>query len=187
MRRIVAVDVDQTIVDTAYPWWQWLENISGKGLPYDVVSSTYDFTKMYETELREMGIDGLDYWRQKNLYDDLEPLPYAVEALELVSKIGDVIFVSVLKGDHHKSKYYFLKKHFPFMQGLIGTKEKRFVHCDMAIDDRNENLDQFRKYNNCEIVRFDTPHGQYIKDPEDTIVLENWREFLTKVEEVVNC
>lgn len=89
--------------------------------------------------------DPLDFWRDENLYDNLVPMEGAVEKLEQLSKYFGIVFVSRLKGNHHRSKVYFLKKHFPFMTGFIGTHEKYLLNDSLVamVDDLEDNLVKF--------------------------------------------
>lgn len=89
--------------------------------------------------------DPLDFWRDENLYDNLVPMEGAVEKLGLLSKYFGIVFVSRLKGNHHRSKVYFLKKFFPFMTGFIGTHEKYLLNDSLVamVDDLEDNLSKF--------------------------------------------
>lgn len=89
--------------------------------------------------------DPLDFWRNEYLYDNLEPMSGAVEKLEALSKYFNIVFVSRLKGNHHRSKVYWLKKHFPFMTGFVGTHEKWILNDSLVamIDDLPDNLVKF--------------------------------------------
>lgn len=159
--KILAVDVDLTVVDSAFHWWKWLEEKTNAGLSYDLVSRYYDFTIPYAPLWASMGLSGtpLDFWRGEHVYDQMTPLEGSVEALMNIKKLGwNICFVSALKGLHHKSKYEFLERNFPFMDGFAGTKEKWMVNADAIIDDRNRFLNMF----NSDIIRIKkiTPHDQ---------------------------
>lgn len=146
MSKILAVDVDGVVVDTLTLYKQVAPSLS----------------------------DPLDFWRDEALYDNLLPMKEAVEKLEQLSEYFDIVFVSRLKGSHHKSKVYFTKKWFPFQQGFIGTHEKWILNGSVVamIDDLEDNL-----------VRFD-PHkrvhfgqGQY-KDWNTFDVPKFCKEYL---------
>lgn len=89
--------------------------------------------------------DPLDFWRDETLYDNLEPMKAAVEKLEALSQYFNIVFVSRLKGNHHRSKVYFLKEHFPFMAGFVGTHEKYILNDSLLamVDDLEDNLVKF--------------------------------------------
>lgn len=115
--RLIGVDVDGVLVDTH---------------------------SLYKEASKHLE-DPLDFWRAEDLYDNLTPMNGAVEKLEQLSQYFDIVFISRLKGNHHKSKVGFCKKHFPFMAGFIGTHEKWLMNDSVLamIDDLPENLIKF--------------------------------------------
>jgi len=115
--RLLGIDVDGVVVDTLTLYKQASPNLE----------------------------DPLDFWRDKNLYDNLAPMEGAVEKLEQLSKYFGIVFVSRLKGNHHRSKVYFLKKHFPFMTGFVGSHEKWILNDSLVamVDDLEDNLRLF--------------------------------------------
>lgn len=167
MRKVLGVDVDLTVVDTGRAWMKWLDELTGRNLCYELDISyqdnntPYDLTKLYSPWL-ENTVDGYDFWRQPNLYDSLLPEMGVVETLSTLSKGGwDIVFVSTVKGFHGKSKYYWLKRHFPFMAGALWTKEKHYVACDAIIDDRNKILNKMPEHVKCY-----RPYTIYTQDEE---------------------
>lgn len=152
-KPVLGVDVDITVVDTGKVWLERLEQKCGKlprGLP-EVLPYNLG-------ELWGIPDSGMDFWRQRNLYDGLTPREHAVSTLEMLSEYWDIVFVSSIKGDHHKSKVEFLKKHFPFMSGFIATKEKQYSRVDMMIDDRIDILNRMPR--DCGVMLFESPYTQ---------------------------
>lgn len=158
---IIGVDIDLTVVRSDHAWFDWCNARStythyaqdfidaGKLIPYN-------FSSLYP----DMDIQlVLDYWRQRDIYDDLTPIAGSVDALSYLSKRHEIVFVSTIKGDHHKSKFGFVDRNFPFLDGFIATKEKKYARVDMLIDDR---LDVLHKVERTGIVpiRFTSPHEQ---------------------------
>lgn len=117
-RRLLGVDVDDTIV--TMDWEAWKAE-------------------------QEVGYDPLDYWRSDTLYDNLQPMDGVVDCLEKLNKHFGIVFVSRLKGFHHKSKVSFVKRHVPFMSGFVGTHEKWILNKSLTalIDDNMDNLKGF--------------------------------------------
>lgn len=134
--RLLGVDVDGVIVDTH---------------------------SIYREEASHLD-DPLDFWRDEHLYDNLIPMKDTVEKLEQLSEYFGIVFISRLKGNHHRSKVYFLKKWFPFMTGFVGTHEKWILNNSLVamIDDLEDNL-----------IKFD-PHKRILFGGED---FRNWNEF----------
>lgn len=146
-RKVVVVDVDLTVVDAVGPWVDYMNKLTGASFELSEGQMyPYNLTGIFKHYLEGDEDIGMlfDYWKQRDVYDGLTPYEGAVEVLGEISKRGyDVVFASVVKGDHSKSKYYFLKKHFPFMAGCVFTREKGYIKADYAIDDRNDHLRQF--------------------------------------------
>lgn len=113
-------------------------------LGIDVDGVVVDTLTLYKQASPQLE-DPLDFWRDENLYDNLVPMDGAVEKLEQLSKYFGIVFVSRLKGNHHRSKVYFLKEHFPFMTGFIGTHEKYLLNDSLVamVDDLEDNLKLF--------------------------------------------
>ena len=177
----IGIDVDIPVVDTPQVWVNWMssvceqyENIPVKDPEYNI--STY-FTP-------PEGRDLMDFWRSCTLYDNLTPRKEAVQSIRDLYDAGNrIIFVSSIKGNHHKSKYNFLKKHFPFMSGFIATKEKHYVDVDVMIDDRTSHLNAFHQQarNDVLCIRYSSPYKQYVEDDENTVVLDAWKDIYYEV------
>ena len=118
--------------------------------------------------------DPLDFWRDENLYDNLVPMEGAVEKLEQLSKYFGIVFVSRLKGNHHRSKVYFLKKHFPFMTGFIGSHEKWILNESLVamVDDLPDNLKGFDPHKR---VWFNSDNS--INNLSVGLVINGWKDF----------
>lgn len=153
MKKIILCDVDLTVVDPIPFWWRWLQIQYGVGLDFDMVKYHYDHTKeklpydvsvLFKNKQGEfpVNIDPSDFWRNEGIYDLMTPIFKSVETLRELSKEYEIRFVSHCKGNHHKSKYEFLKRNFPFMSGFAATKEKYMLHADIFIDDRNDHLNK---------------------------------------------
>jgi 5'(3')-deoxyribonucleotidase len=141
-KKIILCDVDLTVVDPVPDWVDWLNTLTGtnKKLPSSGEIS-YDLGSYWREELEEIGEDGLGFWRQENLYDNLIPDKSAIKHLTALNDNGhEIRFVSHIKGNHHKSKYNFLKRWFPLMTGFAATKEKWMLYGDILIDDRLNHL-----------------------------------------------
>ena len=176
---ILGVDIDLTFVDTGRGWFNWLRDRSELVVPdYDTLVAAgekipYDLSSVF-TDIPPPVT--LDYWRPDNLYDNMEPLPHAVEALRSLKeeKGYKIVFVSTIKGDHHKSKYYMVEHHVPFLDGFIATKEKHFARVDVMIDDR---LNVLEKMDKTPVrIQMNTPFDQYTTW-EPTHKVDNWLDL----------
>lgn len=179
---IIGVDVDLTVVRSDYGWFDWCNKLSEhKHYAQDFIDSDklipYNFSSIYPDLTLEQV---LDYWRQRDIYDNLSPIPGSVEVLSYLSKRHEIVFVSTIKGDHHKSKFQFVDRNYPFMDGFIATKEKKYARVDVMIDDR---LDVLQKVDRAGIIpiQFSSPHEQNSNFALKYVAKDWW-----SIEQVIN-
>jgi 5'(3')-deoxyribonucleotidase len=186
-KPLLGIDVDLTVCPSDEGWLEWLfansKRIKGKyledGIEYNL-STYFDHPEPFE------------YWRTLD-YRQFEPLAGSVDKLKELSQFFDIVFISVGKGTHGKSKYYWLKQHFPFMAGYMATKEKWLMNDSLVaiIDDRLENLEGFDPEKR---ILFNTSYRQTIDIPVSSVIQDwdsiNTEEFcdkyLNKQKEKVN-
>lgn len=130
MKKILAIDVDLTVVDSLSFWKNWYTKITGHDLG-EVSSENNDvetFMKYHD--------DPLEFWRKADLYDDMMPLTEATKYVKKLKELGlEIIFVSSCYPEHERSKRFFLQRNFPYMDGFISTSDKNYVKCDYFVDD----------------------------------------------------
>lgn len=138
-------DVDLTIVRSDLRWLDWLYSNASKedqeaynnlfqGLPL----KPYNLGALFPSVANPM-----DYWNTLD-YSQFEPIEGSVDALARISTYFPIVFQSHVEGTgvHAKSKYYWLKKHYPFMEGFLPTREKYLMNRAIVghIDDRYNHL-----------------------------------------------
>lgn len=169
MKRLISVDCDLTVCPSDKGWGDWL----GEQYGYVKCSMTeYNFGHYYPHVE-----DPFKYWRELD-YFQFQPLEGSIEKLKALSQYFDICFISAHKGQHSKSKYYWLKEHFPFNCGVMLTKEKHLMSGSVIchIDDR---LDMLDKFNHNQRVLFKTPYKQTV-DCSVNMVIDNWKDFNTE-------
>jgi 5'(3')-deoxyribonucleotidase len=140
-QKVIAVDVDLTVVDTLTPWMNWFyartgEHIKNEDGAYDLVPEMNEIIQR-----KGLSFDPFDFWRIGDLYDELVPIPFSMLALASLSQAGHaILFVSSCVPEHTASKQAFLNKWFPYHNGFIATKDKHFVDYDVLVDDRIEHI-----------------------------------------------
>ena len=180
---IIGIDVDLTIVDPIWCEGGWFHHLVQNSHSYDKVTLEKDFNNKqvnYNTceyfDLKD-NFCPYDFWRSKNLYDNIKPYDDAITYINRLIDDGyDVIFVSQIKGDHLKSKTNMLKKYFPNAKGYIYTKEKHFVHTDVMIDDRNKVMNKLQFGTG---ILFETEYTQCEDLLSDRVMLKtgSWEEI----------
>lgn len=174
-RKVIGVDVDLTVADSDVSHWFWLSTISTSDTTYEEDwTSELDYNLGNYFTLPE-GVDSMDFWRSEKVYDkfatfnvngklfnnrEIKPISGSQKALRELKELGyEILFISHIKGNHHKSKVEWLKRYFPFMDGFVATKEKHYVNssCFAFIDDRNNHINQSKSLFN---IKFNTTYQQ---------------------------
>lgn len=158
-KAVLGVDCDVTLVSTDLGWLEWLRKQAPQTYPLgDYEPYPYNLGKLFPNVE-----DPYRYWRELD-YSSFSPLPGSVESLRELSKWFDIVFISQHKGTHGKSKYYWLEEHFPFLKGVILTKEKWILNDSVVamIDDRLEHLEGFDQTKR---ILFETNYTQHVECP----------------------
>lgn len=186
MNKIIAVDVDLTVVSTDEDFYNWcltgipkdqqvnhshekmLNRVrTEQGLYYPEIP--YNLLKLDEFKNAEK-LNISNMWNNSELYDSKEPIKGSVETLHKLKLKGfDIVFVSVCFSGHLDSKVRFLEKHFPFMEGMISTELKHLVRCDYIIEDRSEHL----LTSTAQGIMYSTPYHQGEYQDQHLEILES--------------
>lgn len=188
---IIAVDVDLTVCPVDIYWWKWLNaqyktdfeypdpsHYDQKLLNYDLGDYFYGLPEPYEN------FNSIYYFRSDSLYDYIKyPISESVNGLKNLSSLGHrIVFVSHIKGNHHKSKYRWLKKNFPFMDGFLATQEKEYVKADYLIDDRNSHLNNFKIGNpRSRVIKFKTNFEQCQELDNPCFTTNDWSNISDRI------
>lgn len=178
MSKIIGVDCDLVLSQSDKLWWEWLHRMTGctvnRTIPKE--DAHYNLTKYWNATLSELEIDGMDFWKS-NLYDWVDPVKGSEEALWNLKREGyQVVVVSACKSGHEKSKYRFIKRHFPLVDGVIFTREKHFARVDIFVDDRIDVLNKMPEGVGC--IKFDTRYTQNEDPTRPMITCNGWGEVV---------
>lgn len=173
MRRLLGVDVDLTVVATDQGWFSWLQR-QGQQLyrTGDYEPLPYNLSGLFpQVE------DPYQYWRDLD-YSQFQPIEGCVEALQALSEYVGVVFISRIKGNHTKSKYYWLKEHFPFMTEYVATHGKWVMNNSVVamVEDRKDVLKGFDKEKR---IWFNSPYTQSV-ECETEIQFDKWDDGIVK-------
>lgn len=150
-RKLIAVDVDLTLVDSFTPWLSWVRQTQGRDFqlalyagnpngPYTPGWITHydDMPGFYEKQVPTMKPYDRDsfiaYWQQKDLYQLMAPVKGSVLALQMLAIDHDLVFVTHCFPGHVESKRKFLNTYFG-VHDFVDTKEKHLINYDWIIDD----------------------------------------------------
>jgi len=148
MSLVIAVDVDDTVANLVDPWLARYNRDFNDTLAKESITSwdIASFTKPV------CGKDIYRYLDDPTLYDDVEPIPGALLAIDDMRILGHrVIFVTSAVQKASGRKLEWLRKH-GFLSTLVTERvDKDYVEChdkslvraDVLIDDRYENVKNF--------------------------------------------
>lgn len=126
MGNLIAIDVDNTIIDMNVLWSDWYKS---------KFEETLDLSE-YISKDSEKCL----FWRNSRLYDNLTPTRESIESINrLYSQGYHIVFVSDCFEEHRHSKYLFLNRHFNF-HGFIDISDKFKINYDIIIDDNINNI-----------------------------------------------
>jgi len=166
MKEIVMLDVDETVVSNYIDWTNWYRDQTGDEIDFKTSQNVED-------AMVDHKIDPLDYWKQKDLYDNKSPINGAKLVINKYKKYFDFVFVSNCFSEHMDSKQRFLKKCFgdiPF----INTNSKEYVKCDIFIDDRHYYLHNVKeKQPNTECIQIKALYNK----PQEGYSYLDWNEI----------
>lgn len=181
--KTIIIDIDNTILCPMDKWIAWaLTNANycdEQRYMRDRIKGNVDYNFSNYFDLHE-GVDGLDFFRQEDLYDDMELLPDAKHVITSLSEENTILFVSFSKSWHLKSKFSIIKRNFPWViegerGAFISCKHKHHIPADLFIDDRYELLSKHpAKLKIC----MNTPFTQTEELDENNVTrVDNWNEI----------
>lgn len=152
--KVIGIDVDLTVVNPVPSWLEWYKSKTG----HDLNDEITDQESNLET-LMHRHHDPLSFWRDPNLYDELEPIENSVESITKLYDAGyKIVFISSCFPEHHNSKKLFLKRNFNFPHGFINSGDKGYVRPDIFIDDYKKYLRLVREGNpDCDCIQIQSP------------------------------
>lgn len=172
-KRLLGVDVDMTVCPSDVGWYSWLQKQGQQMYKLgDYEPTPYNLGELFPTI-----IDPHQYWREVD-YNQFSPIKGSVEALEKLSNYFGIVFISRIKGNHTKSKYYWLKENFPFMTEYVATHGKWVMDksIEAMVDDR---LDVLEKFDYNKRVLFETSYTQS-SDCGVALSFNTWNDNIVK-------
>jgi len=161
MAKYFSVDCDLVCVRSDLGWLEWLldnaseEDVRNFNLYHkDKAVFDYNLGKYFPSLNFPM-----QYWNDLD-YDQFEPIEGSVEALERINHYFPVVFTSHIEGGSYgKSKAKWIKKHYPFQNGIIYTREKK-VLCGSVVGHIYDRLSHLKGFEITKRYLFDTKYTQ---------------------------
>lgn len=129
----IGVDVDGVVTPTDEMWYNWCRHWFDEDV---TVPIDYNLLLRFCNNK-----DIMQFWKQDDLYQNVPINPDCREVLQSLHDLGnEIVFVSRITDPHGHSKWDFLKDNFPFMKGVMWTREKWLAGVDVMIDDKLSTL-----------------------------------------------
>ena len=179
-KPILAIDVDEPIVQTGKMWERWLNSHYTMRKEYKLLQpdpKPYNLSEMFIIPEHETGFEYFDYF---TLYDNVSPREDALEYLPILIKHFDIIFVSKIMGNHYCSKLRMLDKYFPYHKGFYGcSKTKVNIKCDILVDDCFSNLnDMYEKHgNDVTLLKFRADYNERVEPLKHYRHVYSWEQI----------
>jgi len=169
MRQRIAIDMDETIVDTMTRHVDWYNNEFGQQL----TKADLHGTKIYHCVAAEHVACVRAYPDHPDFFADIPPYENALEVVRELSERYDV-FIATAAMEHPNSfaaKYTWLTKNMPFLSPMnfIFCGNKGVLHTDYLIDDSPRHFEYFRG----ESILFSAPHNMLEIHPKR---VNSWQE-----------
>lgn len=143
MRKRIAIDMDETLVDTMSRHLDWYNREFGQSLS----KADLHGTKIYQCVPPAQVAAVRGYPDHPDFFVDIPPYPQAIEVVEALTHQYDV-FIATAAMEHPTSfaaKYAWLVKHLPFLSPLnfVFCGNKSVLHVDYLIDDSPRHFEGF--------------------------------------------
>ncbi|CAH9014615.1 putative 5' nucleotidase [Vibrio phage 277E43-1] len=183
--KIIAIDIDLTIVPSDKGWLEWLKNSSKvfyeESYFYDMLNNQVKYYLPSYFELYE-GVEAMDYWAENRTYPSLPLLPDAYRVIKELYQVGyEIVFVSFCMDckTQFENKLKFLQKRFDFLLPddltFIPAKKKHYIRADYIIDDRNSFLQP--QPEEVKLIKMETPYTQCVELTREHTSISNWCEI----------
>lgn len=178
---IIMCDIDGIINDLVAKALALYNSRSGKSIrPSNI--TTYSFSECLPRD----DADGIcELFKEKELWDSLEPLPGSQKGLKtLINNGHNVYLATATLPENFLWKIEWLQKYFPFIcaDNVIRIANKGLLKCDVMIDDCIDNLTS----NLCDRVVLDAPWNR--NKTKDTVYdikrAHNWNEIVKIINDI---
>ncbi len=168
--KTLLIDMDSVICDLMSEWHRRYNHDYDDNLSVEKLECwrSEDYVK------NECGDKIYEYLDQPGLFLQLKPLPHAIEVLERLSSMYDVMIVTSSRTYAYTEKEQWVEKHLPFIgkRNLIFSHRKEMIRGDLLFDDAPHNLIAFKNSGRMAIA-MNYRYNQYVDVPR----VNNWLEF----------
>jgi 5'(3')-deoxyribonucleotidase len=178
---IICVDIDNTLNDLVYKTLKLYNSRTSKDIQMSDITG-YNF---YDCLPKEDADGIFELFKEKELWDSLEPLPHSQKVLRTLANQGHRIIAATATDPINFSwKVDWMSKHFPFIptDNIIRIMDKSLLRVDVLIEDCMDNLIS----NVCERIIIDYPWNQSTsKDYAYNIArVDSWEDIPSVIKDI---
>lgn len=177
----IAIDKDNTLADLTMALEVYAYRKSGR---IDV----YDFKSQKDYHVNTWGtpFNLGDAFKEKGFFKNLEPFPFATQAVCMLSMLHDVFVCSSPNSSEYeysaKEKTHWVKYHLGKVP-LVLCDDKTRINCDILIDDR-PSIKEKGKISHDKVtwehVVFDRPYNRGYAQEKGLSVVTDWSDVVTQ-------
>lgn len=175
----VVLDMDDVIVETCP------ELIKRTNKKYGLNLRVEDITDWDLTKVQPKGVDMLQFFRERNFYNNLKLVPLSLYYIKkIVDRGHDVIISSAAYLEGYESKYLYIRKFLSFIpkDNIMFGSRKDIIDGDVMLDDAIHNI----KNSKCKYpIIFTRPWNIKYKE-RNKLRISSYKEFFDKVIEIEN-
>ncbi len=138
---IIGVDVDDVVADLLGPWLaRYNARFNDSVKLEDVIE--WDVTKFVKPECGQKIFELID----PSVYEEVSPLPGALETVTELRKLGRVVFITAGNADAKQRwlvKHGFLNGDRASLHDYVSCTDKALINADVLIDDHVKNIEAF--------------------------------------------
>ena len=183
MTKFIVVDLDLSIAPSDFQWWNYLQEMSSHDDPEPLVYRElrgdlidYNLGVYFPSLTKE---ETQSFWSSPTLYDKMKPIPHVVETLAAVEGDVKIVFCSMCRPEHLKSKKNFIDReigqYLKVPYGFVDTADKDSLKADVFIDDRHNFLNI--SDNGAVKIKINTPYTQDEELKVPVIAVDTWVEI----------
>jgi len=169
MKKIIAIDMDDTIAKLVHDWIQTVNEYEGENVLMEDITC-WNIDKYFKCKSKVYSYLNYDLFRN---------LPVIEESQRVIKELMNHYEVFIVTSatsypDTLKAKVDWLEEHFSFISpnNIVLCGSKRIIKADIMIDDGVHNLETFDGMK----ILFDAPHNRDNKDERFSRVA-NWNQI----------
>lgn len=165
---IFAIDMDMVLADTNAEILRRYNRDWNDDLTYEEVTEW----KISTNVKPECGLKAVDYYRDTDLYDYVQPMEGAKEAVDMLRRNGHTVIVATscfVGTELPKIQWLLRHKLVDSRHDIVIADRKNLIAADILIDDKPEHITQFPGFT----MVFDHPYNRHV---DANYRLKGWKD-----------